>query len=135
MNGSWNIVRHDFKQAREQDDPELIVKGYSREKAFTSCLNKHLAANSYHFFRRYCTILNCPILDQTQQYTEAFTNILFHPKFRKDPVPIGLVYRGIVLDDDKLIETYKKGATILTTTFLSTSRDLAVAEIYWCNCF
>ena len=123
-------VRQKFREAREQNAPEVIVKGYSREQAFTKCLNKHLAANSNHFFRRYCTILNCPILDQTQQYTEAFTSIVFHPKLRRAPGPTGIVYRGIVFEDDRLIKTYKEGATILTTTFLSTSRDSRVAEMF-----
>jgi hypothetical protein len=77
-------------------------------------------------------VLNCPILAQTQAYTEAITSIFFHPKLDKLLVRKKTVYRGAVLEDKKLIANYKKGATIITTTFLSTSTDRWVAE-RWCD--
>jgi hypothetical protein len=40
------------------------------------------------------------------------------------------VYRGIVLEDNKLVDNYKEGATIITTTLLSTSTDRRVADIF-----
>ncbi|CAF3002549.1 unnamed protein product [Rotaria sp. Silwood2] len=126
-------MRKLFREARENDDPELVIKAYSSQQAFTVCLNKHSAANSNHFLTRYCTMLNCPVLDRTQEYTEAFTNILYHPKLDDYLVRKKKVYRGAVLDDKKLIEDYKVGATILTTTFLSASKDPYVAFRFCLN--
>jgi hypothetical protein len=40
------------------------------------------------------------------------------------------VYRGAVLEDEKFIANYNEGATIITTTFLSTSINRNVAEIF-----
>ncbi|CAF3335121.1 unnamed protein product [Rotaria sp. Silwood2] len=40
------------------------------------------------------------------------------------------VYRGTVLEDEKLIASYKEDAIIITTTFLSTSPERSVAEAY-----
>jgi hypothetical protein len=39
-------------------------------------------------------------------------------------------YRGAVLDDDKLVDNYKKDATIITTTFLSTSINPDVVKMF-----
>jgi hypothetical protein len=78
--------------------------------------------------------LNCPILAQTQEYTEAFTKILFHPKLNQYLVRRRTVYRGISLEDKKLVENYNAGATIITTTFLSTSIDPTVANCFGGTC-
>jgi hypothetical protein len=40
------------------------------------------------------------------------------------------VYRGTVLEDKKLVDNYKEDATIITTTFLSTSTNREVAESF-----
>jgi hypothetical protein len=74
--------------------------------------------------------LNCPILAQTQEYTEAFTKILFHPKLEIFLVRKGTVYRGMSLTNKKLVDNYTEGATIITTTLLSTSTDPEVAEFF-----
>ena len=73
-------MREILEEAREKNSPELVIKAYTYEQNFTRCLNNHLAANSHHFLKLYCTIQNCPILNRTQEYTEAFTTILTHPK-------------------------------------------------------
>jgi hypothetical protein len=75
--------------------------------------------------------LNCSILAQTQECTEAITNILFHPKLDEFLVRKKTVYRGIVLQNKKLIANYKVDATIITTTtFLSTSTDPGVVDSF-----
>ncbi|CAF1387999.1 unnamed protein product [Adineta steineri] len=126
----WNTIRDYFRVAREQDSPVAIIRAYTYSKNFSQHLNKHSAVNTYHALKLYCTLLNCPILAQTQEYTEAFTRILFHPKLIQYLVRQETVYRGIVLEDKKLIDNYNEGATIITTTFLSTSTNPDVA-----NCF
>jgi hypothetical protein len=126
----WNTIREYFKQAREQDNPLAIIRAYTYSKALSCRLNKHSAVNTYHALKLYCTLLNCPILAQTQEYTEAFTKILFHPKLYEHLVRKRTVYRGIVLEDKKLIDNYKEGARIITTTFLSTSTSREVANSF-----
>ena len=127
-NSQWDEIRGYFKQGREQDDPSMIVKAYTYSKELSSRLNKHLAVNTYHALKLYCTLLNCPILAQTEEYTEAFARILSHPKLEPYSVRSGTYYRGIVLKDKKLVDNYSEHATILTTTFLSTSTDPEIAK-------
>ena len=129
-NDEWNKIRDHFKQARLEDSPLPILKAYTMTQEFSSRLNKHSAANTYHALQLYCTLLNCPILAQTQEYTEAITSILFHPKLEEFLVRMKTVYRGIVLKDKKLVANYKEGATIITTTFLSTSTNPEVADFF-----
>ena len=124
----WNEIMKYFKKAREHNDPLMIVKAYTFSQQLSSRLNKHLAVNTYHTLKLYCTILNCPILAQAQEYTEAFAKILFHPKLEEYAVRTGTFYRGLVLEDKKFVENYNEQATILTTTFLSTSTKFDVAE-------
>jgi hypothetical protein len=126
----WNKIRNYFKQARDEDNPILIVKVFTLDQRLSQHVNKHSAANTYHALKLYCTLLNCPILAQTQEYTEAITRIFFHPKLEEFLVRKIEVYRGIVLEDNKLIANYKAGATIITTTFLSTTADRAAAESF-----
>jgi len=129
---TWDQIKSNFMQAREDKDPSLIIRADTMDQQFTSRINNDLAANTYHSLILYCTVLNCPILAQTQAYTEAITSIFFHPKLDKLLVREKTVYRGAVLEDKKLIANYKKDATIITTTFLSTSTERWVAE-RWCN--
>ncbi|CAF1044748.1 unnamed protein product [Rotaria sp. Silwood1] len=126
----WNKIRKCFQEARQKDSPLPIIKAYTCSLKFSLCVNQHLAANTYHILKLYCTLFNCPILAQTQEYTEAFTSLLFHPKLDEFIVRNRTVYRGIVLKDQKRIANYKEGATIITTTFLSTSTDPIVAELF-----
>ena len=124
----WNKIRTCFKKAREQDNPLMIVKAYTVSTDVTHSLNKNSAANTYHTLKLYCTLLNCPILARTQEYTEAFTKILFHPKLQQYLIRQETVYRGIVLHDKKLLDNYNRGGIIITTTFLSASTDPEVAS-------
>ncbi|CAF1584982.1 unnamed protein product [Rotaria magnacalcarata] len=126
----WSYVKACFKQARELDDPLLILKALIDTNKFSRCLNRHSAANIYHALKLYCTLLNCPVLARTQEYTEAFTKILFHPKLKNLEVQNITVYRGMVLEDEKPIANCKVGGIIITTTFLSTSANQVVAEMF-----
>jgi hypothetical protein len=130
-NYQWNTIRSYFKQARKDDNPLMIIKAYTVAQEFTSYINNDSAANTYHALKLYCTMLSCPIRAQTQEYTEAITNILFHPKL--DALLVQeekIVYRGIWLEDKTLVDNYEEGATIITTTFLSTSTNPEMADIY-----
>ena len=126
----WNKIKNDFKQALKSKtgSPLMIIQAYTTAQQFSSCLNRDCAANTYHALKLYCTLLNCPILARTQDYTEVITNIFFHPQLDTYLTQETTVYRGILLEDKKLIENYKEGATIITTTFLSTSTNPQVAK-------
>ena len=126
----WNSVREMFQRALEENSPELVVKAYTSEQSFTRCLNIHLAANSHHFLKLFCTIQNCPILSRTQDYTEAFSTILTHPKLDRYGIKNTTLYRGAVRPDGKILDSYQLGATILTTSLISTSVDRNVALIF-----
>jgi hypothetical protein len=126
----WMLIEKTLEDARMHNDPEKVIEAYTYTIEFSKRLNKHSAANTHHFIRLYCTILNCPTLHLTKDYIDAFTSILFHPKLKKYRVEKKTVYRGMVLDDEKPIEDYKVGATILTTAFLSTSKNPMVAK-FW----
>jgi hypothetical protein len=73
----WNKIRDYFKQARDEDNPIPVIKAYTSDQILTKRLNKHSAVNTYHALKLYCRLLNCPILAQTQEYTEAITRIIF----------------------------------------------------------
>jgi hypothetical protein len=128
----WNKIRDYFQEAREQDNPLAIIKAYTFSQHMSHRLNKHSALNTHHTLKLYCSLLNCPILAQTQEYTEAFTRILFHPKLEQYLVRKKTVYRGIVLEDTKLMDNYNEGTIIMTTTFLSTSMNPEIAKNF-CN--
>jgi hypothetical protein len=127
---NWNKIRNYFKQARDEDNPIVIVKVFTLDQRLSQHVNKHSAVNTYHALKLYCTLFNCPILAQTQEYTEAFTRIFFHPKLDEYLVRKRTTYRGTVLEDKKLVDNYKEGATIITTTFLSTHTEPFVAELF-----
>ena len=129
-NASWESIRVCFKQARENNDPKLVIKAYTMDKEFSRRLNTHSAANTHHSLKLYCTLLNCPILAQTQEYTEAIDSILYHPELDGFLVQEETVYRGVAPNDEKLLASYTEGTTIITTTYLSTSRRQDVAELF-----
>jgi hypothetical protein len=128
---NWSGIKQYFDDARQNDEPSSIVKAYTVSQQLTTRINKDSAANTYHALKLYCTLLNCPILAQTQEYTEAITSIFFHPKLDQFLVREKTVYRGGILKDKNMVANYKAGAKIITTTFLSTSTSRAVAESFF----
>lgn len=125
-----NYIQNCLAQVQREGNLLPIITIYTRYQQFSKRLNSYLALNTYHTLNFYCTLLNCPALAQTEESTETFTNILFHPQFEKYIVRKKTVYRGFPLEDKKFIENYKKGATIITTTVLSTSEDPNVANVF-----
>ncbi|CAF2061996.1 unnamed protein product [Rotaria magnacalcarata] len=119
-----------LENARLYNDPKYIISAYTCHSEFSKRLNAHLATNAYHFIKLYCTILNCPTLHLTKDYVDAFTYIIFHPKLKEYRVKNEKVYRGSVFDDENLIKELQPGKIILTTTYLSTTRDPEVAEFF-----
>jgi hypothetical protein len=130
----WDQIRELFKQASDRNCPLMFIKAYTKSQPFTEHINNSSAANTYHAVKIYCTILNCSILARTQEYTDAITSIFFHRDLDKLLIDRDrTVYRGYTVEDEKMLNSYEVGATILTTTQLSTSTNLEVAMRYAVN--
>jgi len=127
----WENIVKDLKIAGAQNEPMYILRAYSRSQIFSKRINSDMAKNTYHELKLYCTSLNCNVLARTQDGIQAFIAILFHPKLDiylcKEDLTI---YRGSVIGSDNVLEGYENGSIIITTTFLSTSKNQAVAEIF-----
>ena len=90
-----------------------------------------MAKNTYHELTLYCTPLNCNVLARTQDGVQAFISILFHPKLDQFLIHDDItVYRGSVIEDERLLTGYENGAIIIITTLLSTTKCLDVAMIF-----
>ncbi|CAF2630873.1 unnamed protein product [Rotaria sp. Silwood2] len=118
-----------FKRALLQQDPYYIITAYTICQNFSELLNKDMARNVIHDLKNGCSKFSCDCLYSTEDGTKSITNILLHhPKFQKVSFK-GEVYRGIVVPKNTL-DHYKVGSYIITTTFLSTSKDPAVAQAF-----
>jgi hypothetical protein len=124
-------IGSDFKAASEQNNPTLVLHAYSRSKEFTTQMNSGMAENTYHELNFYCTPLNCNVLARTQDGIQVFIAILFHPRLNEQ-LRTGdqTVYRGTAVDSENVLKGYELGAEIITTTFLSTSKERTVAEFF-----
>jgi hypothetical protein len=88
-----------------------------------------MARNVIHDLKNGCSKFSCGCLYSTEDGTKSIANILLHhSKFQKLSFK-GEVYRGIVVPKNSL-DHYKVGSCIITTTFLSTSKNRAVAQIF-----
>ena len=88
-----------------------------------------MARNVIHDLKNGCSKFSCDCLYSTEDGTKSITNILLHhPNFQKLSFR-GEVYRGIVVSQNAL-DHYKVGSCIITTTFLSTSKNPEVAQIF-----
>ena len=124
-----NFIRHWFKQASQENNPFHILKAYTKCQAFTKQLNKDMARNIIHDLKIGCSLFSCGCLYSTQDATRSITAILlYHPQFQSLNFN-GKVYRGLCIKQS-LFTHYTKGSRIITTTFLSTSKNRLVAECF-----
>jgi hypothetical protein len=125
-------IDEDFRDACRNDDPVPMLRTYSREQALSTTINEDMAKNTHHELMMYCTSLNCNVLARTQDGIGAFVSILFHPKLKKHLLKGGsqTVYRGSTILTNDVLQNYKEGSVIITTTFLSTSKDPEVAKMF-----
>jgi hypothetical protein len=118
-----------FKRALAQQDPFYIITAYTICQHFSELLNKDMARNVIHDLKNGCSMFSCDCLYSTEDGTKSITNILLHhPKFQQLSFK-GEVYRGIIVPKNAL-DHYKVGSCIITTTFLSTSKNPAVAQVF-----
>ena len=125
----FNKIQKDFKSAAENDDAFLILTAYSFCQQFSKLLNCDMARNVIHDITTGCSQFCCECLYSTEDGTKSLiTLLLYHPQF-KELNFIGTVYRGFPLDKSKFSH-YTDGACFITTTWLSSSKDRRVAEMF-----
>jgi hypothetical protein len=122
-------IRDYFKRALLRQEPDYIITAYTICQHFSALLNTDMARNVIHDLKNGCSKFCCECLYSTEDGTKSITSILLHhPKFQKLNFK-GEVYRGIVVPKNAL-DHYKVGSCIITTTFLSTSKNPAVAQSF-----
>lgn len=122
-------IRTWFENAFQHENPDYLVKAYTSTQQFSQMLNNHMARNVIHSLNNGCSQFSCQCLYETQDGTTTFSSILLHhPNFEKLKYQ-NEIYRGIVMSKHKL-DHYKVGSCIITTTFLSASKDLSVARMF-----
>ncbi|CAF1154380.1 unnamed protein product [Rotaria sp. Silwood1] len=118
-----------FKRALFQQDPHYIITAYTICQNFSELLNKDMARNVIHDLKNGCSKFSCDCLYSTEDGTKSITNILLHHSTFQQFSFKGEVYRGIVVPKN-ILDHYKVGSCIITTTFLSTSKNPAVAQVF-----
>ncbi|CAF0747257.1 unnamed protein product [Adineta steineri] len=116
------------KAIEEQNYLKYFIKAYTFANNFHHVLNKHLALYILHYF-------------DTQPYTSTpaeyrlinclahiVTLLINHPDARQHKYK-GITYRGMLMSPNDL-KPYRIGNYILNKSFMSTSKDLAVAQMY-----
>jgi hypothetical protein len=109
-------IRRFFQKATKDQNPKWIIKAYTAETDFYKILNQEIAAGAtqYQSERRYIIALLSyhPILDQL-----VFT---------------GHSYRVLKLNYNEL-EKYRINCSLMAKSFLSSSIDRKVAELFLCQ--
>ncbi|CAF0971591.1 unnamed protein product [Rotaria sordida] len=115
-----------FKEGAYENDMRQFIRAYTKSGHFSSTLNRQLAINILYYFGS--------TLDKTIDYRLVKCLIDFVALFiyRKELQPCvfnGTVYRGALMTKADLSK-YIVGSRIMNTSFLSTSKDIQVAEFY-----
>ena len=122
------IIHDCFKRALLEENPNHLVTAFTSFQNFSKCLNIDMARNVMHNLKNGCSQFSCQCLYLTGGGTKIISNLfLHHPNFENLGFQ-GEVYRGIVMSKSQL-DHYKEGSCIITTTFLSTSKDPTIAEV------
>lgn len=116
------------KAIEEQNYLKYFIQAYTLANNFHSVLNKHLALyildyfdpQSYSSLGKKYHLINCLV--------HIVTLLINHPDLPKYKYT-GITYRGLVMDE-KNLKYYSTGNYILNKSFVSTSKDLLVAQTY-----
>ena len=131
-NADHHRIQDYFQRASVYQKPDYIITAYTICQHFSHLLNTDMARNVIHDLKNGCSKFCCDCLYSTEDGTKSITNILLHhPRFQELNFQ-GQVYRGLVVPKNALCH-YEVGSCIITTTFLSTSRNPAVARIFCDN--
>jgi hypothetical protein len=121
-----NMIEWFFRQAAIQQDVRYIVKAYTSPTQFYGILNNHLRDFLLRFFRRDCNSRHPNTLEKSVGYLASI--FIYHPDLRLLHYT-GLVYRGMILCHQDL-SVYTVGKRLLNKSFLSTSIDPQVAQMF-----
>ena len=120
-----------FHRALLEEEPDYIISAYTICQQFSEVLNQDMARNAIHDLTNGCSKFSCDCLYSTEDSTKSIISIfLRHQKFQELSF-IGKTYRGIVIPKH-ILGHYKVDSCIITTTFLSTSKNPDVARMF-CN--
>lgn len=126
---NYKIIHDCFTSAYDELNPNHLIAAYTSCQMFSRLLNLDMARNVIHNLNNGCSQFSCQCLYSTEDGTKSIANIfLHHPNFRERAYQ-GQVYRGITMAKDKL-DHYRVGSCIITTTFLSTSKNPSVARMF-----
>jgi hypothetical protein len=109
-------IKHFFRKATEEQDPAWIIQAYTTETDFYKILNRDIAGGA----------------TQNQKERRYIIAILwYHPKL--EPLTYtGRSYRMIQVNDSDF-EKYEVARSLMTKSFLSSSIDRKVAELFVCR--
>ena len=125
LKGSLNLY---FTMAIEEEDLRYVLSAYTSPTPFHKILNRDLATYALHYFES--------TLNKTQDY--SFSNsiidliaLLIHSnQLTTYYSPNNITtYRGMLMTRDDL-KKYNTGSQIMNVTFLSTSKNKQIAEIF-----
>ena len=126
---SIKAIRYWFQMACKEENPLHIIKAYTVDQCFSSHLNNDMARNVIHNLKRGCSKFSCDCLYSTEDATKSIAGIFLHHAAFKQLGYYGQVYRGMVLQEN-VFKPYTIDSYIITTTFLSTSKNPQVAQIF-----
>jgi hypothetical protein len=121
-----NMIEWFFRQAGVKQDVQYIVKAYTSPTQFYTIVNNHLREFLLRFFRRDCDPRHPNTLEKSVGYLASI--FIYHPDLRSLHYT-GLTYRGMILSDHDL-SVYTVGKRLLNKSFLSTSIDPQVAQMF-----
>ena len=126
MKTDRNMIEWFFRQAVNQNDVRYLVKAYTSPTQFFTIVNNHLRQFLLRFFRYDCHERHPNILEKSAGYLASI--FIYHPQLRSLSYT-GLTYRGMVMSQHDL-EVYTVGKRLLNKSFLSTSSERRIAEIF-----
>jgi len=121
-----NMIEWFFRCAAIEQDVIYIVKAYTSVTQFYTIVNRHLREFLLRFFRWDYDARHVNTLEKSVGYLASI--FIYHPDLRSLSYT-GLTYRGMILSQDDLSD-YTVGKQLLNKSFLSTSIDRRVAEMF-----
>ncbi|UJR36712.1 hypothetical protein I4U23_029429 [Adineta vaga] len=120
-------LRNSLSQAVEDNDARYLIRIYTSSTSFSRVLNEHLATYGLHYFDE--TLQENVDYRLVKCVVDFITMLYSRPEFN-DYEFKGVVYRGMGFEEESELYKYVVGAQIMNSTFLSASRDKAVAQLY-----
>jgi hypothetical protein len=115
-----------FKKGVGMNDVRNFVKAYTQTGPFSATLNRHLAANILFYFE---PTLHDNVDYQLVKYLIDLVALCIYRQELNNYLFRGTVYRGVVMFEEDLYK-YVVGSRIMNTSFLSTSKDRQVADVF-----